>query len=193
MKRHNSFLFDPCWSLYWPVLKLSWLWIVNYYTFIFSSVGIKSIILKAFLLHCWVRFPEGLIKGGPKRQSKTRVLHMSPSIFEIMGSQTKRDMLWRWECLGFMKYQLSLLSAMELPGMILLPGSFSGKISSPRPERGPEPRKRISFAIFIRLQAVVFMAPLSSTKASWAARASNLFGAVTKGRPEKKMVITDMS
>lgn len=70
--------------------------------------------------------------------------------------------------------------------MILLPGSFSGKISSPRPERGPEPRKRISFAIFIRLQAEVFMAPLSSTKASWAARASNLFGAVTKGKPKEK-------
>jgi hypothetical protein len=29
----------------------------------------------------------------------------------------------------------------------------------------------------------VFNAPLSSTRASWAARASNLLGAVTKGRP----------
>jgi hypothetical protein len=34
-----------------------------------------------------------------------------------------------------------------LPGMIDEPGSFSGRISSPRPERGPEPRKRMSLAI----------------------------------------------
>lgn len=71
----------------------------------------------------------------------------------------------------------------SVPGMMLLPGSFSGRMSSPSPERGPEPRKRISLAIFIRLHATVFIAPLSSTRASWAARASNLFGAVTKGKP----------
>lgn len=53
-----------------------------------------------------------------------------------------------------------------VPGMMLLPGSFSGRMSSPSPERGPEPRKRISLAIFIRLHATVFIAPLSSTRAS---------------------------
>ncbi len=31
--------------------------------------------------------------------------------------------------------------------MIDEPGSFSGSDSSPRPERGPEPRKRMSLAI----------------------------------------------
>ena len=44
--------------------------------------------------------------------------------------------------------------------------------------RGPEPRKRISFAIFMREQARTFSAPLTSTSASCAASASNLFGAV---------------
>merc|ERR1719211_467312 len=33
---------------------------------------------------------------------------------------------------------------LTLPGMIEDPGSFSGKDSSPRPQRGPEPRKRMS-------------------------------------------------
>ena len=36
---------------------------------------------------------------------------------------------------------------LTLPGMIELPGSFSGRINSPRPQRGPEPRYRMSFAI----------------------------------------------
>ncbi|KAG7230801.1 hypothetical protein INR49_019615 [Caranx melampygus] len=40
------------------------------------------------------------------------------------------------------------------------------KMSSPRPDRGPDPKKRISLAIFIMLTATVFSAPLSSTKAS---------------------------
>ena len=35
-----------------------------------------------------------------------------------------------------------------LPGMIELPGSFSGMRSSPRPERGPEASRRTSLAIF---------------------------------------------
>ena len=52
------------------------------------------------------------------------------------------------------------------PGMILLPGSFSGSCSSPKPHRGPEPRYRMSFAIFIRETATVFRAPCASTSAS---------------------------
>ena len=33
------------------------------------------------------------------------------------------------------------------PGMIDEPGSFSGRESSPMPDRGPDPRNRMSFAI----------------------------------------------
>lgn len=83
-----------------------------------------------------------------------------------------------------------LMGISHSPGMMLEPGSFSGRMSSPRPERGPEPRKRMSLAIFIMLTDTVFKAPLSSTSASWAARASNLFGAVTKGRPANDHTIT---
>ncbi|WVY98681.1 hypothetical protein V8G54_030832 [Vigna mungo] len=71
---------------------------------------------------------------------------------------------------------------LTFPGIILLPGSFSGRMSSPRPQRGPLPNNRISLAIFIKEAAMVLRAPLVSTKASWAAKASNLFSAVTKGR-----------
>ena len=71
---------------------------------------------------------------------------------------------------------------LTLPGMIEEPGSFSGSDSSPRPERGPEPRKRMSLAILNSEPAMVLIAPWLKTIASWAARASNLFGAVTNGR-----------
>src|SRR3546814_5321945 len=43
---------------------------------------------------------------------------------------------------------------LTLPGMIDEPGSFSGRASSPRPERGPEPSRRISLPIFISEQAI---------------------------------------
>ena len=59
------------------------------------------------------------------------------------------------------------------PGMMDDPGSFSGSSSSPRPHRGPEPRYRISLAIFIKLTATVLRAPEASTMASCAASASN--------------------
>ena len=72
---------------------------------------------------------------------------------------------------------------LTLPGMIELPGSFSGRLSSPRPERGPDPNRRKSLAILVRLTASTFNAPDSSTIVSWLASASNLFGAVTKGMP----------
>ena len=36
---------------------------------------------------------------------------------------------------------------LTLPGMMLLPGSFSGSLSSPSPHLGPEPRNRMSLAI----------------------------------------------
>ncbi len=72
---------------------------------------------------------------------------------------------------------------LTLPGMIEEPGSFAGRISSPRPQRGPEPSRRMSLAIFISEAARTLSAPEASTTASCAASASNLLGAVTKGRP----------
>ena len=78
----------------------------------------------------------------------------------------------------------SVCVGLTLPGMIDEPGSFSGSDSSPRPERGPLPSQRRSLAILVRLAASVASAPLAKTTASWAARAANLLGALTKGRPE---------
>ncbi|MCY1370732.1 hypothetical protein D9M69_578370 [compost metagenome] len=75
-----------------------------------------------------------------------------------------------------------------LPGIIEDPGSLSGMINSPIPQRGPELNIRISFAIFIKETAVRFKAPESSTIASCAAKASNLFGAVTNGNPVKSAI-----
>ena len=48
---------------------------------------------------------------------------------------------------------------LTLPGMMDEPGSFSGSDSSPRPERGPEPRSRMSLAILNSETATVLMAP----------------------------------
>ena len=67
------------------------------------------------------------------------------------------------------------------PGMIELPGSFSGIVISPSPERGPDASQRTSLAIFMRPTASVFSAPWAETSASCAARASNGFSAATKG------------
>src|ERR1700722_11455392 len=72
---------------------------------------------------------------------------------------------------------------LTFPGMIDEPGSFSGKLISPKPQRGPEPNKRISLAIFIKLTGIVFNAADTSTNASCAASAENLLGAVTNGLP----------
>ena len=72
---------------------------------------------------------------------------------------------------------------LTLPGMIEEPGSFSGRISSPRPERGPEPSRRMSLAILNSPAATEVSAPCANTIASCEASASNLFGALTKGRP----------
>ena len=66
---------------------------------------------------------------------------------------------------------------------MLLPGSFSGKLSSPKPLLGPDPKNLISLAIFIKETAKVFKAPDKKTRASLEARASNLLGAETKSNP----------
>ena len=63
------------------------------------------------------------------------------------------------------------------------PGSLSGIIISPIPLRGPELNIRISLPTFMKATAARFNAPDNSTIASCAARASNLFGAVTNGKP----------
>ncbi len=76
---------------------------------------------------------------------------------------------------------ISLWVGFTLPGMIDEPGSFSGRRSSPRPARGPEPSQRTSLAIFIRLVARVLRAPEAKTVASWPARPANLLGAETNG------------
>ena len=62
------------------------------------------------------------------------------------------------------------------PGIIDEPGSFSGKINSPYPALGPEPKKRISLDIFIKATAQVFKAPEKFTIESCAASSANLFG-----------------
>ncbi|MNC46677.1 hypothetical protein D3C75_957040 [compost metagenome] len=72
-----------------------------------------------------------------------------------------------------------------MPGMIELPGSLAGRRTSASPARGPEPSRRKSLAIFIKATAKVFSAPARLVSGSWPARAANLFGAVTNGRPER--------
>ena len=71
---------------------------------------------------------------------------------------------------------------LTLPGMMDEPGSFSGRKISPRPHRGPEASQRTSLAILSRSAARAFNAPWEKTRASLAARAWNLLGAVRKGR-----------
>ena len=69
------------------------------------------------------------------------------------------------------------------PGMIELPGSLAGMVISPIPDLGPEAIIRMSLAILLSATANCLSAPWVSTMASWAAKASNLFFAVTKGKP----------
>ena len=72
---------------------------------------------------------------------------------------------------------------LTLPGMIELPGSFSGSASSPSPERGPLPSSRRSLAILVMPTATVVSMPATSTIVSLVASASNLLGALTHGTP----------
>src|SRR5262249_10763154 len=74
---------------------------------------------------------------------------------------------------------------LTLPGMIEEPGSFSGRVISPRPERGPEASRRISLAILNRPVAADVIAPCANTYGSCEASASNLLGALTNGRRVK--------
>mmetsp|Transcript_5074 Transcript_5074/g.12715 ORF Transcript_5074/g.12715 Transcript_5074/m.12715 type:complete len:218 (+) Transcript_5074:66-719(+) len=98
----------------------------------------------------------------------------APPNWAVAQSPTTRaaTMVTASHCVGF-----------TLPGMIELPGSFSGNEISPRPLRGPLPSSLKSLAILFKAQAVAANCPQASTMASWAARAANLFGAVSKARP----------
>ena len=53
---------------------------------------------------------------------------------------------------------------LSLPGIIDEPGSFSGNDNSPKPQRGPDAKKRMSLAIFIRDTATEFSDPEVETK-----------------------------
>ena len=66
--------------------------------------------------------------------------------------------------------------------MIELPGSFSGSFNSPKPQRGPEPSKRMSLAILVSDTAMVLSTPDSSTIVSCAASSANLLGAEVNGK-----------
>ncbi len=70
-----------------------------------------------------------------------------------------------------------------LPGMMDEPGSFSGMVSSPRPQRGPEASQRMSLEIFISDAASVSIAPCAKTISSCADSAANLLRCERKGRP----------
>ena len=78
---------------------------------------------------------------------------------------------------------------LTLPGIIELPGSFSGKLISPIPHRGPLPSQRISLAILLREHASVFSAELASISASRAPRASNLLGDVINGNSVRSAIV----
>ena len=75
-----------------------------------------------------------------------------------------------------------------LPGMIELPGSFSGIEISPRPHLGPLASQRTSFAIFIRSAASAFNAPCANVISSFAVSAWNLFSAVTNSFPVSSLI-----
>ena len=62
--------------------------------------------------------------------------------------------------------------------MIEDPGSFAGRIISPIPDLGPQPKYRISFAILKNEVATTLKARESSTMQFWATSASSLLMAV---------------
>ena len=75
---------------------------------------------------------------------------------------------------------LSQITGLTLPGMMEDPGWVAGRTSSPRPQRGPDPSQRMSFAILERLTAMVLSSPDASTTQSRVAWASKWFRASLK-------------
>jgi hypothetical protein len=62
------------------------------------------------------------------------------------------------------------LSRVDFSGMIDQPGSFSGRRSSPRPQRGPEASQRMSLAIFRRISFIQPSGALSTGDLALSAR-----------------------
>ena len=90
-------------------------------------------------------------------------------------------------------WQAAMVSAsawvgFTLPGMMELPGSFSGIEISPMPLRGPLASRRMSLAILVSEAASPFRAPCACTIASCEASASNLLGAVTNSQPARREI-----
>ena len=79
--------------------------------------------------------------------------------------------------------RLSLITGFTLPGMIEEPGCTAGSFSSPSPQRGPEPRKRTSLAIFVSAPLAAPIAPAKKTHASRPASCSQRLRARRSGRP----------
>ncbi len=69
------------------------------------------------------------------------------------------------------------------PGIIELPGSFSGRISSPMPDLGPELRNLISLAILNKLTETLFKIPWKFTSSSEHDKAWNLLVAAVNLYP----------
>ena len=64
---------------------------------------------------------------------------------------------------------LSHITGLTLPGMIDEPGCRSGRMTSKKPQRGPEPNQRMLLAMLNKLMAMVLICPWDSTKPSrWA-------------------------
>ena len=82
---------------------------------------------------------------------------------------------------------------LTLPGMMELPGSFSGISSSPMPLRGPEAYQRTSLAIFMSASARTRSAPETRTRASWAPRAAKRLPACVKGMPVSALIFSAVS
>ncbi len=81
----------------------------------------------------------------------------------------------------------SAITGLTLPGMIDEPGCTAGSSISPIPARGPEPSQRISLAIFSRLTAIVFSAPLAATTPSIALCAWKWLSVSTTSKPARSL------
>ena len=70
---------------------------------------------------------------------------------------------------------------------------MAGRITSPKPQRGPEFSKRKSLAIFINETARRFRLPDISAMESCVAMASNLFGVLVKLSPVNLLMYCNAS
>ena len=93
--------------------------------------------------------------SGPRAGYGELILPENEPGSSIMPGKVNPTQCEASHCVGF-----------TLPGIIDDPGSFSGKINSPYPALGPEPKNLISFEIFIKATAHVLSAPEKLTIAS---------------------------